>query len=169
MKKIVTAVCFSLMAVLTFAQEGSKKEIKKEVNVVQQNGEKVMTVKTTENGKTTTEIFKGAEADKKMKEMENETAHHQKEASKNPNKTIIVQKETVDMKDSKKSGMTKEIKVEGKDGEKHLTIKTIENGKETIETFTGEAADKKLAELENETPQPEMKKEKVIKKEIIKE
>jgi len=157
------------MAVLTFAQDGSKKEIKKEVNVVQENGEKVMTVKTTENGKTTTEVFKGAEADKKMKELENETARHQKEASKDPNKTVIVQKETVDMKDTKKKGISKEIKVEEKDGQKHLTIKTIENGTETIETFVGEAADKKLAELENETPQPGMKKEKVVKKEIIKD
>lgn len=52
------------------AQSEKKQEIRKEVKVTEENGEKVMTIITTENGKTKTEIYKGAEADAKLKELE---------------------------------------------------------------------------------------------------
>ena len=82
MKKI--AVTLSLFAFgFAFnqvnAQTEKKQEIRKEVKVTEENGEKVMTIVTTENGKTKTETYKGAEADKKLKEME---AEHSEEGTK---------------------------------------------------------------------------------------
>lgn len=53
-------------------KEKVTKELKKEVTVEEVNGEKVLTIKTTEDGKTTEEIYKGAEAEVKLREME----HH---------------------------------------------------------------------------------------------
>ena len=52
------------------AQTEKKQEIRKEVKVEEENGIKVMTIVTTENGKTKTETYKGAEAEAKLKEME---------------------------------------------------------------------------------------------------
>lgn len=49
-----------------------KEEIKKEVKISNENGEKVMTIVTTTNGKTTKETYKGADAEAKIKELESE-------------------------------------------------------------------------------------------------
>ena len=66
---------FAIMAILNTvsAQTAEKKEMRKEVKVEDVGGEKVMTITTTENGSTSTEVYKGAYADAKMKEMEKET------------------------------------------------------------------------------------------------
>lgn len=73
MKKIITVLSVFALA-FTFnsanAQTEKKQEIRKEVKVNEVNGEKVMTITTTENGKTKTETYKGAEAEAKLKEME---------------------------------------------------------------------------------------------------
>jgi biopolymer transport protein ExbD len=95
MKKITLTVAlfvlFSMLNTIT-AQEKVKKEVKKEVNVEKVNGEKVLTIKTTEDGKTTTQVYKGEEANKKMEEL-----------SKH------------------KSGTTKTMVV-GEDGKKHMKV-----------------------------------------------
>ena len=75
MKKITLCIAaFILIAVSnqTFAQKKVKKEIKKEVNLEENNGVKTLTIKTTENGVTKKEVFKGAEADKKIAELKKE-------------------------------------------------------------------------------------------------
>ena len=54
----------------TYAQSNEKKEVRKEVKFTEENGEKVMIIITTENGKTTTETYKGEKADAKLKEMQ---------------------------------------------------------------------------------------------------
>ena len=95
MKKITLCIAaFALMAITTQvnAQTETKKEIRKEVNVEEVNGEKVLTISTTENGNTKKEIFKGAEADKKMAELKQH-----------------------------KSGTTKTMVI-GEDGKKHLKV-----------------------------------------------
>ncbi len=95
MKKILLAVgVFSLLLVAgnASAQTQEKKEIRKEVNLEENNGEKVLTIKTTSGGNETVEVYKGAEADAKIKEFENE-----------------------------KSGTTKTMVV-GADGKQHLKV-----------------------------------------------
>jgi len=72
MKKLTVIVAAFLIAVCaneTMAQSTSK-EIRKEVNLEEDNGEKVLTIKTTTNGNTTTEVYKGAEAEAKIEEFE---------------------------------------------------------------------------------------------------
>jgi hypothetical protein len=46
------------------------KEVRKEVNYEEVNGEKILTIVTTENGVTSTEVYKGAEAELKLKEIQ---------------------------------------------------------------------------------------------------
>lgn len=48
--------------------------VTKSVNYVELDGEKVLTIETNENGKVSTEVFKGAEAEAKMKEIESAQA-----------------------------------------------------------------------------------------------
>lgn len=50
----------------------------------------------------------------------------------------------------KKQQISKEVKFEENNGEKTLTIKTIKNGNQTVEVYTGKDADTKLKELEKE-------------------
>jgi Na+-translocating ferredoxin:NAD+ oxidoreductase RnfG subunit len=89
MKKI--SLTLALIALLSFANTATaqekvkkevtkevKKEVKKEVNVEKVNGEKVLTIKTTEDGKTTTQVYKGEEADKKLEEL----SQHKSETKK---------------------------------------------------------------------------------------
>lgn len=117
-----------LLSTSMFAQE--KKEIKKEVKLEEVNGEKSLTIITTENGLTKEEVYTGAEADAKIIELEN-----QLEAE---NATVKEHKE-----------VRKEVKVEVDDnGEKTVTIITEENGNVDEQVYKGEAAEQKLKELE---------------------
>jgi outer membrane protease len=56
----------------TYAQEKQvvKKETRKEVQVKEDNGVKTLTIRTNENGNETVEVYQGAEADKKIAELE---------------------------------------------------------------------------------------------------
>jgi biopolymer transport protein ExbD len=81
MKKIaLTLALFGLFSITNTitAQEKVKKDVKKEVNVEQVNGEKVLTIKTTEDGKTTTQVYKGEEANNKLEEL----SKHKSETTK---------------------------------------------------------------------------------------
>jgi len=95
MKKItitIAALALFALANQTQAQTAVKKEISKTVNVEEESGIKVITINTTENGKTKTEVLKGADADAKIAELEKE-----------------------------QSGTTKSMVV-GPDGQKHLKV-----------------------------------------------
>jgi hypothetical protein len=70
------------------AESTGRKEIRKEVKMIEENGEKTLTIGTTENGITKEEIFKGAAADKKMTELE-------KEEAKDPAKREAAKKEII--------------------------------------------------------------------------
>ncbi len=74
------------------AQTQQTKEVRKEVNLEEENGEKVLTIKTSIDGNVTTEVYKGADADAKIQEFENE-----------------------------QSGTTKTIVI-GNDGQQHLKV-----------------------------------------------
>lgn len=72
MKKIILSLAAMTLVMLSNqaqAQTEKKKEIQKEVKMVEDDGVKTLTIKTTENGKTTTEIYKGEDAEKKMNEL----------------------------------------------------------------------------------------------------
>ena len=72
MKNItLSMIVFALIAISSHAnaQTATEKEIKKEIKVEDNNGIKTLTISTTEDGNTTTEVFEGAEADKKIAEF----------------------------------------------------------------------------------------------------
>lgn len=107
MKKItLTIAAFILIAVSnqTMAQKQVvKKEIKKEVSIEEKNGVKILTIATTdENGVTKKEVFKGAEADKKIAELKKEES--------GTTKTVVISDDgTKHMKVEKKVVKTKEV------------------------------------------------------------
>jgi hypothetical protein len=62
---------FILIAVSSQANaQITTKELRKEVKVLNENGIKTLTIETTEDGKTNSEIYTGTEADKKITEIE---------------------------------------------------------------------------------------------------
>jgi hypothetical protein len=210
MKKLfilgLAVVCStSLMA----QKETKKKEIRKEVQMEEKDGVKTLTITTSEDGKKRKEVYTGADADKKMIEMEKEEERMLKEAEADPNKKVIIKKEMKEKGDGHeghahppkpehpahpshpphperpehpehpehperpehakdgKHRMEKEVKVEEKDGVKHVCIKTTKDGQVTKEEYVGAEADKKLKEMDAEMEKHEEHEghdKKVIKK-----
>lgn len=155
MKKtiILSILSIALFSGSSFGQEAPKKErqvmkkelksIKKEVKMEEENGEKVLTIVTDENGQVTEEVYEGEAADQKMKEM-----NEAKEKSSETEKTV-------------------EVKMEDVDGKKKLTLITKEKGKETIEVFEGEEAEAKLKEIENSELEDKRTNKKIVKEERV--
>ena len=114
---------FAILPMIATAQK--TKEVKKtvEVEVIKEKNDTKTVIRTTENGKVKEEIFKGKEADAKLKEV-------QKTYNTNENKDH-----------------TLDVEVKEVNGKK--TVKVIEtlNGKVTISEYEGKKADKKLKEL----------------------
>lgn len=157
MKKILFTLAAISLTATSFSQEEKKEEpkkveIQKEVKVEMVNGVKTLTVTTQANGETKTETFTGEEADKKLAELDQEAEKVREAAEKDPNKKVKIKKEIkIEEKEGEKeANIEKEVKVEEKNGELTLTIITREKGQEKEEVYTGEAAKKKLKELENE-------------------
>lgn len=102
MKKITTiisAIAFLTILVGTASAQSSATTMKvnKDVTVEDKNGEKVLTISTTENGKLTQEVYKGAEADAKLKELDAEKASSNQAARTETNgkKAMKVEKKIV--------------------------------------------------------------------------
>jgi hypothetical protein len=124
MKKIIALTGFALIASTPlFAQpaQKEKKEVIKNVEVQEVNGEKVMTITTTENGVQTQEVVKGAEAEQRMQEFPLKEEGNE---------------------------VRKEVNYEEVNGEKVLTIMTTENGVTTTEVYKGAEAELKLKEIQ---------------------
>lgn len=134
-KFILILSFFSLTSSL-FAQE-QRKEVKqsvqKEVFLEENNDERVLTIKTKNNGVETVETYKGEAINEKLKEFES------------------VQED---------KDVREEISVKEENGEKTVTVTTMLNGQQKVEVLTGEAAEKKLAKKADRLPPMERKGEK---------
>lgn len=100
MKKII--LCIASFALITIsnqsiAQSTVKKEVKKEVTYEEHKGEKHLTITTTKNGKTTSETFKGAKAEAKLKELEAEKKQSNSTTSSNKDKkkNVTIESEVI--------------------------------------------------------------------------
>jgi hypothetical protein len=124
---------FAILPTIATAQK--TKEVKKtvEVEVIKENNDTKTVIRTTENGKVKEEIFKGKEADAKLKEV-------QKTYNTNENKDH-----------------TLDVEVKEVNGKKTVKVTETLNGKVTISEYEGKAADKKLKELQVPVP-PKPKK-----------
>lgn len=124
MKKIIALTGLALIASAPlFAQpvQKEKKEVIKNVEVQEVNGEKVMTITTTENGVQTQEVVRGAEAEQRMQEFPLKEEGNE---------------------------VRKEVNYEEVNGEKVLTIVTTENGVTSTEVYKGAEAELKLKEIQ---------------------
>lgn len=134
MKTIATIIAVFTVSILTvaFAQEQRKnirkemKSVEKKVEMEDVNGEKVLTIITTENGNTTEERYVGAEAETKMKEIMSSSA------------PTTVKKEKVE----------KQVEMTVENGQKKLVVKeTKADGSTTEEVYEGEEAQRKHDEI----------------------
>lgn len=134
--KFILILSFLSLTSSLFAQEQRKEvkqSIQKEVFLEENNGERVLTIKTKNNGVETVETYKGEAIDEKLKEFES------------------VQED---------KDVREEISVKEENGEKTVTVTTMLNGQQKVEVLTGEAAEKKLAEKADRLPPMEGKGEK---------
>lgn len=71
-KQLILSGIFALVSVFTFGQqkEVKQREVKKEVEMTDDNGQKKLVIKTEEAGKVTEEVYVGEEAEQKLKEYE---------------------------------------------------------------------------------------------------
>lgn len=130
MKKYLIVACAMVASLSVNAQteqKSEKKEIKKDIKIEENNGVKTMTITTVSDGKTTQEIYTGADVDLKLAEMEKDMKLSSEPTVENTSQNV-------------------EVIIE--DGVKTVKIKKNVNGKETEEIYTGAAADKKLKEIE---------------------
>ncbi|MDO7586220.1 MAG: hypothetical protein MUQ88_00105, partial [Flavobacteriaceae bacterium] len=103
------------------------------VEVIKEKNDTKTVIRTTENGKVKEEIFKGKEADAKLKEV-------QKTYNTNENKDH-----------------TLDVEVKEVNGKKTVKVTETINGQTTVTEYEGKAADKKLKELQVPVP-PKPKK-----------
>lgn len=74
-RSILLLMAFTVISIgQSLAQEKQvvKKEIRKEVKMEEEKGVKTLTIRTTENGTESVEVYKGEEAEKKLTELENQ-------------------------------------------------------------------------------------------------
>ncbi|MDB3905613.1 hypothetical protein N9335_03975 [Crocinitomicaceae bacterium] len=119
---------FSMFSICVNAQKMEQVKKTIEVEVVKENDETKTIIRTNDNGKVKEEIFKGKEADARLKEVQ---------------KTY----NTNDNKDHKLDVEVKEI-----NGKKTVKVTETLNGKVTISEYEGKEADQKLKELHIPAP-----------------
>jgi hypothetical protein len=144
MKKGLLVVLLSVFGTALYAQEKRiEKNVSKEVNMEEINGELVLTVILTDGDTKTYEVYKGAEAEAKFKELE------QSMRPKTKNEEVFVTEEN---------------------GVKTVRIQSTENGVVKEEVFTGEKANAKLKELglNENTKKAEIKQETIIEQRELK-
>lgn len=147
MKQTYSYLATALLSLIAFGSQAQevkevKKEIRKEVNLKEENGEKTLVITTTENGVLTEEVYKGEAAEAKMAEFE-----------------------------TKEGEVREEVNVIENNGEKTVTVTKTVNGETTVEVFTGTEADAKLKEMDLGTPkrtEVKMEKREIQKLEPVK-
>jgi hypothetical protein len=99
---IIAAFALIVLSNHSMAQATEKKEIRKEVKMEDKAGIKTLTIKTTENGNTVSEIYKGADAEKKMAELEKTESGSTKTMvmGKDGNKHMKIEKRTIIKKET---------------------------------------------------------------------
>ena len=119
---IIAGLFITTLSMNSFGQKKGK-EIKKEIRMEDNNGKRVLTIITTENGNVMEEVYEGRAADLKMTELRSDDSMEFKEESQ-------------------------EVRVEmDKNGQNKLTVITKKDGQEMEEVYIGQKADQKMKEL----------------------
>ncbi len=127
------------------------KEIKIDVEVEDTDGDKIVVIKKTVDGKETVEKFIGEEAEKFIEEHE-AGEHGLKFISEDGEQHIVVNIDSDDINwvsKGDKLDTEKKIKVEIKDGVKKVTVTTkSDDGEEEVKVYEGEEAEEFLEKME---------------------
>jgi hypothetical protein len=113
------------------------------INMEEDNGDKTVTVTTTEDGKDKVEIFKGKEADEYLENME------EGEMLIDIDFDIDSDDDHVWIHDGDhKNRIEKDVRVEIQDGIKKVTFTTKEDGEKKVKVYEGDKADEYLEEVD---------------------
>lgn len=123
-----------------------KKEIRKEVRMEDNDGVKTLTIITDDNGVITEEVFEGEAAEAKLEELMPQM------------EDVTIEEERVEER--------VEVEVDDDGNLKSVKVKTLRNGKESVEVLEGEAAQKKLEEINAQIRTETEGEKKVVKKKV---
>ena len=121
-------------------------DIKIDVEIDDANGEKIVIIKKTVDGKETVEEYRGEGAEKFLK-SHSAGKHANKFISDEGEVTVIMKIDGDDLNwvsEADGEDIKKKIKVEVNDGVKKVTVTTTEDENENVEVFEGEEAEKFL-------------------------
>lgn len=138
------------------SNDSSDTDIEKTINVEIENGEKIVTVTTTKDGKKTVKEYSGKEADEFLKKHNGKNFNIKMISGDKHGDVMFFGKGKnkfhkkgnkfwIESGESDK-GINKNVEVEKKDGELKVTVTTTKDGKEDVKTYEGEDAEKFLEE-----------------------
>ena len=125
------------------------KEITVDVDINDNNGEKVIIIKKKVDGKETVEEYKGKAAEKYLKEHGDE--HKLTFISEDGDVHVMMNGDEDDLvwvSEDDGDMIKKNVNVEVEDGVKKVTITTTKDSKEKVEVYEGEEAEKYLEEMD---------------------
>ena len=128
------------------------KEMEKKVEVEVNDGIKKVTVTTIEDGKEMVKTYEGEEAEKFLEDVpKGEMIRFEFDGDEIGDEIIMMKRDKIrlDKLDPDAKGISKEINVTEEEGVKKVTIKTIKDGKETVETYEGKEAEEFIKKQES--------------------
>ena len=149
--------------IISFDKDGLAKKIKVEIV----DGKKEVTIETKKDGKTTTKVLKGKEAEEYLKKNKIRSKRflwkdkNGKRLNKFEVKTgnnvwfsddddVVVIKDKMKKHFKGKNNIEKEIEVKVKDGVKEVTVTTTKDGKKTVKKYKGKEAEEFLENLNDD-------------------
>lgn len=139
--------------IMFFEKDGEhgEKQITVDVDIEDNDGEKIVVIKKNVDGKESVEKYKGEEAEKYLKS--HGTGENIMEfISEDGEEHIIMNIDGDDINWISEDGeddIMKKINVEVIDGVKKITVTTTMDGKKNVEVFEGEEADKYLEKMDH--------------------
>ena len=136
-----------------FEEEGEEGDkVNKEIKVEIEDGEKRVEVTTTKDGKETTEVFEGEEAEEFLKNSKHDKKFNIKiyddsdlEWISEGDADMIFLSEEIDGD----AELEKKVEVEIEEGVKKVTVTTIKDGKEEVKTYEGDEADEYIKKMKH--------------------
>jgi hypothetical protein len=134
-----------------FEEEGEDGEsIKKEIKIEIEDGKKKVEVTTTKDGKESTEVFEGEEAEEFLKNSKHDKKFNIKIYDDSDLEWVSEGDADMIFLSEEMEGdaeIEKKVEVEIEDGVQKVTVTTTKDGKDEVKTYEGDEADKYLKKM----------------------
>jgi hypothetical protein len=137
---------------IDWISNGDEDCLTKKINVEIENGERTITVTTTENGEESVEVYSGKDADNFLKNNSNSDKKiiFISEDDEESTVRMIVDSDNLQwISENGNDNINENVNIEINDGVKKVTVTTIKDGKETVKIYEGDKAEKFLEEQDN--------------------